>query len=71
MSRSFNLTDIEENLWKKWLKDHNCKGFVQELDFCNVANYSINFSPSMVGDVVRLHCNLCGEELDITDYDSF
>lgn len=69
----FNLTNFEETAWKEWIKGHKdiCTGFEQELGFGNVANYSVCFSPGMVGDVVRIRCDLCGKELDITDYDSW
>lgn len=50
----------EEEKYKDWRFDHKCLSTVH-----------FTIQPDPVGQCTYVTCNSCGEEVDLTDYDSY
>jgi hypothetical protein len=77
MSMSFKVSDVEFAKLEEWKKEHEKTCVYHGKTMANPANMryfspsspvTYCFTPTGIGDVVKLKC-LCGEVVDITDYD--
>jgi hypothetical protein len=63
----FKLSGVEEKAAKEFRKLHSK---------CNIetaigGQFEYRFAPTSISNVVTIKCGYCGEEKDITDYDSW
>lgn len=70
----FELNPIEAKNFENWLKTHECiysdRKKVREACGIDGAVATVSFTMTTLGNVVKVKCNACGKEADITDYDS-
>lgn len=64
----FKLNEKENELAEKFLQEHRhpevYKGAIGgHIDFI--------FTPTSIGDACTIHCHICNEKENITDYDSW
>lgn len=58
---SFKLNEKEMERYEKFKKEHRaCGGLVE-----------VSFTPTGIGNIVKMKCNGCGKNKDITDVDSW
>lgn len=61
----FYITPDEDRLIQDWIKNHN----THPLQGCAGGGiFSYIFTPTAIGLVKTIHCNLCGEEYTFSDY---
>ena len=62
----FKLNEKENELAEKFMQEHRhpeiYKGAIG-------GHLKYIFTPTSVGDACSIHCSICGEEKNITDYD--
>ena len=63
-NRYFTLTDSEEKKLKEWQEK------IKDL-YGEYGNYTFSFTPTGIGDVIKVKSHLTGLELDITDIDNW
>lgn len=66
---NFSLTKKEAYLAHNFCKEHLSCARKNPATIGGYVNYS--FTPTGIGDCVKIKCNICGEEKDITDYDTW
>lgn len=60
----FTLTEPEEKKLKEWQEK------IKDL-YGEYGNYTFSFTPTGIGDVIKVKSHLTGLELDITDIDNW
>lgn len=65
----FRLSDQDKTNYRKWLKDHNETCPIQ-YEGAIGGKISFHFTPTGLGPVIKITCD-CGEELDLTDVESW
>jgi hypothetical protein len=64
----FHFSDLETKRAKDFSKKHYVK---HSKHFINLQGISFILSPTGIGNSVKIICNDCGEQLNITDYESW
>jgi hypothetical protein len=67
-AREFKLTETEANSAKEFEKEHLHKEIYKG---AIGGHLMYSFVPTSIGDAVIVKCSICGEEKNITDYDSW
>ena len=72
--RTFKLNDEQEKQFNLFQERHiNCckrkdgKFLISPIG----GNFSVQFHPTALGDIITIHCTSCGEHEDITDYSTW
>jgi hypothetical protein len=61
---SYNLNEKEMKEYNDWHNKHKCKGtYVGAIG----GRESFIFTPTGLGSCIQVRCNVCKEEIDITD----
>ena len=69
--REFKLSDKEEQSFEEFRDKH--KKCTDKLPMATDGKYPFTyvFTPGGVGTIVKVRCNGCGKEENITDYDNW
>lgn len=69
MAFNFTVPDEEADKSRKWRKDHD--KICPQIEVGAIGGkFTWSFTPTGLGCILKLKC-ACGEELDLTDYDSW
>ena len=71
---TFILNDAQQKQYNDFQKKHrDCyKDKRGKLLRSLIGNtFSIIFTPTGIGNIIGVKCNSCGEEIDLTDYDTW
>lgn len=70
----FELNEKETQNFEKCLKEHECihpdRKSARKACGIDGAALTISFTMTTLGNVIKVKCNACGKEEDITDYES-
>ena len=68
----FKLSDKEEKDAKEFREKHykTCSHLLTT-STNGKAQFTYTFTPISIGNILKIKCNACGEELDITDIDTW
>jgi len=63
----FYLSEEDEKKYAEWSKNHNCP-----ITYTGAigGKTTFQFTPTGLGSIIKVICG-CGEELDLTDYESW
>ena len=62
-----NLTDEEMAKFDKWLDTKDLKRYTGAIG----GRFTYCYTPTSIGTIVKIKDNLDGDELDVSDYDSW
>ncbi len=65
----FQASETEHQTYVAWYREHEktCQGSTGAIG----GKYTFSFTPTGLGDVVKVSCGLCGEVKDCTDFDQW
>lgn len=68
MSELFTVHEKEEKAMKEWVAQHRpvCTARIGTIG----GRLSYCFTPTSIGVIFKIKCN-CGQEIDVTDYESW
>jgi hypothetical protein len=64
----FLLSKGQSEEAKKWMEEHKNQGCTQEKSGAAGGTYSYMFTPTGLGIVEEVKCNLCNEQFTLTDF---
>lgn len=68
MNYNFSLTPQQSEEVNNWLEKHECK----QIDAGAIGGaFSYIFTPTGLGVIEKIRCNICLEILDVSEYDEW
>jgi hypothetical protein len=66
---NFTVPDEQADASRKWRKEHNKVCKIEDVGAIG-GKFTWSFTPTSLGCILVLKC-ICGEKLDLTDYDNW